>query len=557
MGKIGDLWVKLKLKSDEYKKGLDEAQGKTRSFSDKIKSLSVTAKAIWGAIGISAAKLAGDFIKSSQTIGDAWDKTMTRITTKWQAVVAELNRSLAGSGTESLGQQLARGFMGPIWGTLFGPNSKRAGLAGKSLSEAKDTMTEIEYAFRLTMAQSGPKLHELYLKMMNTALSASEREAAAKDYRKEIEDIYAPRVKGIKDVMDKTAQQYLAIGGISPDKYSTDKVLELIKMMGSDPAKVEREYSDFFAGYQSIGDDISGNLVNTMEAYYNATNEMNDILKRADRTAQSMEKTGLDDIIKKLGAAKDGMADFRAQVAEEAEVMAADEEFQKMSDPLEEFERTHDEALSNMTEKQRTFAELVQESYEKAARAAYNYAQQEQESMDAAQDAADTAMEGLEQLEKASIAVGEYLGDAFAASVSDSFQTLTDALSGVSDLDAGTLTTALLKPFADMAKQMGEYLVAMGTAILITKKLAIKNPELMIAAGVALTALGAALSSGIQAISNSLGSGGGASSSASAGSSTPTTDSNISTEMTVYVKGKISGKDILISGDNARSYYGR
>ena len=301
MGKIGDLWVKLKLKSDEYKKGLDEAQGKTRSFSDKIKSLSVTAKAIWGAIGISAAKLAGDFIKSSQTIGDAWDKTMTRLTTKWQAVVAEFNRSLAGSGTESFGQQLARGFMGPIWGTLFGPNSKRAGLAGKSLSEAKDTMTEIEYAFRLTMAQSGPKLHELYLKMMNTALSASEREAAAKDYRKEVEDIYAPRVKGIKDVMDKTAQQYLAIGGISPDKYSTDKVLELIKMMGSDPDKVEREYSDFFAGYQSIGDDISGNLVNTMEAYYNATNEMNDILKRADRTAQSMEKTGLDDIIKKLG----------------------------------------------------------------------------------------------------------------------------------------------------------------------------------------------------------------------------------------------------------------
>ena len=165
--------------------------------------------------------------------------------------------------------------MGPIWGTLFGPNSKRAGLAGKSLSEAKDTMTEIEYAFRLTMAQSGPKLHELYLKMMNTALSASEREAAAKDYRKEVEDIYAPRVNGIKDVMDKTAQQYLAIGGISPDKYSTDKVLELIKMMGSDPDKVKREYSDFFAGYQSIGDDISGNLVNTMEAYYNATNEMN------------------------------------------------------------------------------------------------------------------------------------------------------------------------------------------------------------------------------------------------------------------------------------------
>lgn len=555
MGKIGDLWVKLKLKSDEYKKGLDEAQGKTRSFSDKIKSLSVTAKAIWGAIGISAAKLAGDFIKSSQTIGDAWDKTMTRLTTKWQAVVAELNRSLAGSGTESLGQQLARGFMGPIWGTLFGPNSKRAGLAGKSLSEAKDAMTEIEYAFRLTMAQSGPKLHELYLKMMNTALSASERESAAKDYRKEVEDIYAPRVKGIKDVMDKTAQQYLAIGGISPDKYSTDKVLELIKMMGSDPAKVEREYSDFFAGYQSIGDDISGNLVNTMEAYYNATNEMNDILKRADRTAQSMEKTGLDDIIKKLGAAKDGMADFRAQVAEEAEVIAADEEFQKMSDPLEEFERTHDEALSNMTEKQRTFAELAQESYEKAARAAYDYAQQEQESMDAAQDAADKAMANLEDRMQKAEELNNMLSDSITSNISDSMQAFSDMLFGLDDADASAVLGALLQPFANMAKQLGEMLIVEGMGIAAFKEsMKSLNPAVAIAAGAALVALGAALSSGIQALGRS---GGSSAMSSSTGSSASTTNENISTEMTIYVKGKISGKDILISGDNARSYYGR
>lgn len=555
MGKIGDLWVKLKLKSDEYKKGLDEAQSKTRSFSDKIKSLSVTAKAIWGAIGISAAKLAGDFIKSSQTIGDAWDKTMTRLSTKWRAVVAEFNRSLSGSGTESLGQQLVRGFMGPLWGTLFGPNSKRAGRAGKSLSEARDTMTEIEYAFRLTMAQTGPKLYELYLKMMNTALSASEREAAAKDYRKEVEDIYAPRVKGIKDVMDKTARQYLAIGGISPDKYSTDKVLELIKMMGSDPDKVKREYSDFFAGYQNIGDDISGNLVNTMEAYYNATNEMNDLMKRADRTAQSMEKTGLDDIIKKLGAAKDGMADFRAQVAEEAEVMAADEEFQNMSDPLEEFERTHDEALSNMTEKQRTFAEFAQESYEKAARATYDYAQREQESMDAAQDAADTAMANLEDRMQKAEELNNMLSDSIASSISDSTQAFSDMLFGLDDADASAVLGALLQPFANMAKQLGEMLIVEGMGIAAFKEsMKSLNPAVAIAAGAALVALGAALSSGIQALGKS---GGSSAMSSSTGSSASTTNENISTEMTVYVKGKISGKDILISGDNARSYYGR
>lgn len=285
---------------------------------------------------------------------------------------------------------------------------------------------------------------------------------------------------------------------------------------------------------------------------------MNDMLKRADRTALSMEKTELDDIIKKLGGAKDGMADFRAQVAEEAEAKAADDAFQKAADPLPEFENTHSDVLDRLNHKQQVFADLVQDSYAQAARAAYEYAQQEQESMDLANEAAETAMEGLQRLEDMSVDIGDYLGNAFAASVSDSFQTLTDALTGVSDFDAGTLVSALLEPFANMAKQLGEFMMSTGTAILIAKKFAFTNPAAMIAAGAALTVLGAALSSGIQAISSSLGSGGDAStSSASAGSSTSTTDSNVSTEMTIYVKGKLSGKDIVISGDNARNYYGR
>lgn len=489
--------------------------------------------------------MALDFVKSSQTMGDQWDILMTQFSTRWQQIRAEFNREIAANGW----------FKGFFKAFFSDTTEVEAMAAGKALSQAKDAMTEIEYAFKLNMAQTGPKLRELYLRMMNSALSASEREAAAKDYRKEVEDIYAPRLKGIKEVMDKTAQQYLVIGGMSPNKYSTDKVVDLIKMMGSDPDKVEREYSDFFAGYQNIGDDVSGNLVNTMEAYYNATNEMNDMLKRADRTAQSMENTGLDDIIKKLGAAKDGMADFRAQVAEEAEVMAADEEFQNMSDPLEEFERTHDEALSNMTEKQRTFAEFAQESYEKAARAVYDYAQQEQESMDAAQDAADTAMNNLEERIQKAEELNNMLSDSIASSISDSTQAFSDMLFGLDDADASAVLGSLLQPFANMAKQLGEMLIVEGMGIAAFKEsMKSLNPAVAIAAGAALVALGAALSSGIQALGKS---GGSSAMSSSTGSSASTTNENISTEMTVYVKGKISGKDILISGDNARSYYGR
>ncbi len=257
------------------------------------------------------------------------------------------------------------------------------------------------------------------------------------------------------------------------------------------------------------------------------------------------------------GKVKDDMAEFRALVAEEAEAIAADDAFQKAADPLEEFERTHSEVLDRLNEKQQTFADLVQESYAKAAKAAYDFAKQEKKAMEASKEAAQKAKEQLEKLDDMSVDIGSFLGN-FASSVADSTQTLTDALIGVGDVDAGAITKALLDPFANMAKQLGEFMMSAGAAILIAKKFAFTNPGAMIAAGAGLAVLGAALSSGIQAITSSLGSGGDAStSSASAGSSTSSIDSNVSTEMTIYVKGKLSGKDIVISGDNARNYYGR
>lgn len=544
MGKIGDLWVKLKLKSDEYKKGLDEAKGKTRKFSDGLKSMSTMAAAIWAAIGAAATKMALDFVKSSQTIGDQWDILMTQVSTRWQQMRAELNRGIAEGGV--------KGF----FKALFSDTTEVEAMdVGKAMSIAQDAMTEIEYAFRINMAQTKPKLHELYLKMMNSALSATDREAAATDYRKQVENIYKPRVAGLKDIMDKTVQQYLVIAGMDKNKYSTDKTIELIKMMGSQPEKVEAQYNDFFKGYQSVGDKISGNLVNTMEAYYNATNEMNDMLKRADRTAQSMEKTGLDDIIKKLGGAKDGMADFRAQVAEEAEAIAADDAFQKAADPLLEFEKTHSEVLDRLNEKQQTFADLVQDSYAQAARAAYEYAQQEQESMDLANEAAETAMANLEERVQKAEELNNMLSDAIVSSISDSTQAFSDMLFGLDDADASAVLGALLQPFANMAKQLGEMLIVEGMGIAAFKEsMKSLNPAVSIAAGAALIALSAALSSGIQALGRS---GGSSAMSSSTGSSASTTNENISTEMTIYVKGKLSGKDIVISGDNARNYYGR
>ena len=256
------------------------------------------------------------------------------------------------------------------------------------------------------------------------------------------------------------------------------------------------------------------------------------------------------------GKTNDAMSDFRAQVAEEAEVIAADEEFQHMADPLEEFERTHADVLDRMNDKQRTFAELAQESYAQAALAAYNYAISEQESMDIAQDAADTAMESLEERIQKADELNNMLANAITRSISDSMQAFTDMLFGLSDADASDVLGALLQPFANTLTQLGEMLILEGSGIEAFKEaMASLDGPVAIAAGVALVALGAALSSGIKALGSSGGSS--AMSSGSSATSNANSDTTISTEMTIYVKGKISGKDILISGDNAKKYYGR
>ena len=544
MGKIGDLWVKLKLKADEYKKGLDDAKGQTKTFSEGIKKLSTAAVAVWGMIGAAATKMALDFVKSSQTMGDAWDIVMTQISTRWQQIRAELNRGIAEGG-----------FKGFVKAFFSDTGEGAAWKAGEALSQAKDVMTEIDYAFRLSMAQTEPKLHELYLKMMNSALSASDREAAAIDYRKTVEAMYAPRVKGLSDIMQKTVEQYLVIGGMDASRYSASQTIDLIKMMASDPEKVEKEYNDFYKGYQSIGDTVSANLVATMEAYYNATNEMNSILKRADRTAQTMQSTGLDDLIKKLGTAGDAMTEFRTQVSEEAEVMSADEEFQKMADPYEDFAKSHAEILDRINHKNQVFADLAHEAFKEAAQAVSDYAIEEQNSLDLADDAAQTALDNLQKDQERAAELIGMLRDAITESLYNSTQTITDALTGLEDIDSGTLAKAILQPFADMAKQMGAFIIAEGTAI-IAAKAAVKNPYTAIAAGAALIALSAAMTSGLNAIASSTGGSSSAMSSGGSSAGTPET-STINAEMTIYVKGKISGRDILISGEKSKKYYDR
>ena len=115
---------------------------------------------------------------------------------------------------------------------------------------------------------------------------------------------------------------------------------------------------------------------------------------------------------------------------------------------------------------------------------------------------------------------------------------------------------ALLDPLADMAIKEGEIVLAGGLAIEAFKEsLESLNGPAAIATGIALIGVGSAVKAGLSALASSKGSSTSAGSTYSGEGSLGSSVQSL--EMTVYVKGKISGSDIVISGERTQKAWGR
>ena len=149
-------------------------------------------------------------------------------------------------------------------------------------------------------------------------------------------------------------------------------------------------------------------------------------------------------------------------------------------------------------------------------------------------------------------------GNAVANGFADSCQVLMDSLFGLEDFNGGAVVKALLDPLADLAMSAGAIIMAEGIATLAAKS-ALETFGATgwgaVAAGAALIAAGAAAKAGLAALANK-GSTSTAMSSNSASSSSSKTQT-VESEMTIYVTGRISGSDILISGQRTAESWAR
>ena len=131
---------------------------------------------------------------------------------------------------------------------------------------------------------------------------------------------------------------------------------------------------------------------------------------------------------------------------------------------------------------------------------------------------ADQLKEDAENLEKfndkfeqevdRSRMIADAFGQAVARSISDSMKVIMDAVMSGEQIDMSSMIKAIVTPFADMAVQIGEVLVATGVAALAAKAIGTVGGGIgAIAAGAALIALGTAAQAAISNIGGGFGSG--------------------------------------------------
>ena len=494
MGKIGDLFVRLGLKSDDYKKGIDEAQKKTEGFSDRLGKLKGFAVAAWAAIGASVVKVAQDTISATNAMGDAWEKTMSKMRTSYRSVIAQM----------STNNQRDKGW----WLRLFNPNSsagydvganaKAAGDAAAKMTEAFDAEFELVNSVKLQRGAIQQELNQLYVDMRDTTLSPSARNAAMERYKALLEPIAQAEVAVYQNMMNSAVEAWQAGNmDILSRQYTTAEVTDFFTMYGTNPNEARAKYGELATVYETRQNDkTNGLMFDTIGKLQNAQNQMSNIDKEMGKVATNIKKSlNPDVILEDIGEIED------------IELDIAEIEFEPLD--LSEFKKQTDEIVA--------YSEKLKEAQERAAQ------------------------------------YGSMIEQSIISSTANGLQALTDMMMGIEGADMKQVMAAFLAPFGDTMKQMGSMIMAEGIAMSAFKNSFKDGGVSAIAAGAALIAIGSAVSSGLQKLTANPAGGG---TTASAGS-TSMASQNYESTLTIEVTGKISGSDILIAGSKQQNKWNR
>ena len=629
MSKIGDLFVRLGLKKDEFSKGINDAKRETQGFGDKLKSLASGAKVAWAAVAAAVVKFATDAIKMTQKWGDEWKITMAGVNAAYGSFVRQL---ASGEG----------------FSNLFANMREAARLAREAAREL-DEVFERTTSYNYTEANTQKEIAQLQLIMRDSSKSDKERMNAAqkiiqkteelgalkKDIANQEADAYRKQLKSQTQLNDQEinflvreynqnkaiidqgraylqekkrlegavsgARNAMALGAGRPgSEYLTQQWLDakaaLDKFEGSTSQAV-KDVAEMTKKYDKGNDELIANLGKAEVAVINVDTAMYHAQMRATSMLGSLSKAGS----VSTGDVSDPNADAAAKIQQRA-VDSAKSELHLLAekysaekallqqygydvtDLTKEYEANTYKVLSDYAKKAGLTADERADLLRKAYKSELEELKQagldttvltdsfmkrllelgdesfqefcaqldaefpiELDPIEVDNTELEEWLQSLEDAVHRAEELAQEFGDAVAGGFSDACQEMMGQLMGLQDYNPGAIVKALLEPLADMAIREGEILIAEGIGVEACKSaLESLNGYAAIAAGAALVAIGAAAKMGLAALAKT----GGSTSTASTyqGGVQSNQTQMIESELTVYVEGRISGSDILLSG---------
>lgn len=582
MGKLGDLWIRLGLKKENFDKGLDQAKTKVAKFGESAKSIGTKFKAAWAVVGAATVAAVSGFIKHSQKIGDAWDQQMSRMKSAWGQFLTTLTSW--------------------DWDGFWGRVKNGADAAQKSTA-AHDAEFEVKNAIQIKKAQMSEELALMNVQMRNTKLSYEERAKYADMYLEKVKSLYQAEIDMRQKTYVADTNEYLANAGLSQDTAHRDALMTFLTDIAPDEDMVNAliEWSKHAQGksqklsqetidaiekiaqtygnkdlasfgvlaryYLSTGDDEAKKVVDAISAYFASKAAFDEETRRIQNIKNTAEAQGgidFDSIDTGDTAALDDPRVKQANTILERlrknstdEVTLLTEKYSEEKALLEQFGletwQLTNEYLNSL---QNLNGDYLDEIIAGCDEFLNDFDIVEVEPIKLNLDPLDEDIERLKRQQEQIELLCESFKQAIVQGFSAGMQELMDQLFGLEEVNAGAIFQALLEPMADVAVQAGELVMAEGIAIEASEK-AFKslNGYAAIAAGAALIAIGSAAKSGLRALANSTGSSTTTSTSSAASSGTST--QQIETSLTIYVEGRISGSDIVISGQRTANSWNR
>lgn len=543
MGKIGDLFVRLGLKSDDYKKGMADAKKETQSFSQKLGNMKAGALAVWAAIGASVLSFSKQMIDATNRVGDAWAMFLAEAKAGWSVFL------------QSLSTQNFDNFISRI---------KDAVSAAKELQSALDAEFEISNSIKLQKAAMAEELSELEILARNASKPHEERAKAAQKYLDMVKPIYDQELNLANRLLDARQGNWLAGTGLQ------------------DNAKTREELQRFLVDYGK-----NQNLANALAAMVDANSKT---LTGSTKLAKA-QLNGNKQYVSAYRAAAQYVAEYQKtagysnslfEFAKVYETLRGDKDTQPLIEALINagvaagaFNRDTKRMQSALNT---SLAQIGGEAGESGMSLSETLAQELNEIENSLYDEV-AAIEDIDlevpeidtsSLDKYEARLQEFtdnwaaeqqeiamlnamLTESIVAAIGGGMEAFTDMLFGIEGADASAILGALMQPFADTAGQLGSMLIAQGLAIEAFKtSLESLNGVAAIAAGTALLAISAAMKSGIKALAKG-GASAGSAASYGGGSYGGSMVENYESTLTVNVVGHISGSDIALSLDRTRN----